>query len=34
MSTDPDSAATGQSAVAEMDLLRTTCALLHYPLPR
>jgi hypothetical protein len=36
MSTDPDSAAgdPGESTVAEMDLLRTTCALLHYPLPR
>jgi Zn-dependent protease with chaperone function len=34
MSTDRDEAATRESAVGEMDLLRTTCALLHYPLPR
>jgi hypothetical protein len=34
MSTEPRTAAAGDSTVAEMDLLRTTCALLHYPLPR
>jgi hypothetical protein len=34
MSTDGDTTGTGRSTVAEMDLLRTTCALLHYPLPR
>jgi hypothetical protein len=33
MSTDRETTLGDRSTVAEMDLLRTTCALLHYPLP-